>query len=153
MHICYYIVIHFILYYLAPKGLKLVEVNLKSITVVWQPIPNGSPSGYRIRYSKSGSGDYDSLDVKSDQTQAEITNLEENTEYEIRVTGLFRDGKSEGSYTDKIEAKTLTQSGKSTLKTNFFQLKIQCTVEPQLSRPQLHRFYDYLELLLRSLFL
>lgn len=137
MHIWYYIVIHFILYYLAPKGLKLVDVNLKSITVAWQPIPNDSPSGYRIRYSKSGSDDYDSLDVKSDQTQAEITNLEENTEYEIRVTGLFRDGKSEGSYTDKIEAKTLTQSGKSTLKTNFFQLKIQCTVEPQLSRPQL----------------
>lgn len=99
-----------------------MKTNFTSVIVAWRSIPgsdgNIALSGYRIKYAKSDSGDYASIETKSNQTQVELTNLEENTEYDIRVAGLFEDGMREGLYSDKIAAKTLKQSSKFTL--NFF---------------------------------
>lgn len=94
----------------APTGLHLVERSSTSITIKWQPLPVGDLynilSGYRIKYTKSGSGDYASIDIKkSDQIQCEITNLEKSTTYEIWVARLYLSG-STGPYSQEIKATT-----------------------------------------------
>lgn len=97
------------MYLTAPKGLKMVKLSKTSIRVSWNPIPDSdgrSVSGYRIKYAKSNSGDYDEMEVKSDQTEVEITGLEANTEYKIQVAGLHSDGKRNGPYTDQLEVRT-----------------------------------------------
>ena len=91
----------------------MVEESLTSITVSWNPVPNsaifGPPTGYKIKYAKSGSDDYVSLDVKFNQTQAIIANLERNTEYKISIAGLYMSGKL-GQYSEEVEAKTKMSS-------------------------------------------
>ena len=94
----------------APTGLHLVERSSTSITIKWQPLPVGDLhnilSGYRIKYTKSGSDDYASIDIKkSDQIQCEITNLEKSTTYEILVARLYLSG-STGPYSQEIKATT-----------------------------------------------
>lgn len=69
---------------------------------------DGGVSGYRIRYAKSCSDDYDSIDVNSDQIETKITALEANTVYRIQVAGLFQEGKLVGPYSDSIEGKTVS---------------------------------------------
>lgn len=98
----------------APEGLNVVKTNFTSISVEWQPLPQsnilGTVSGYRIKYAISHSAVYASMDLKSDQTQAIISNLEGNTEYKIKVAGLYNERQEEGPYSDKIDAKTSKQS-------------------------------------------
>ena len=89
--------------------MHVMKTGLTSIIIQWQPIlvSGGYDAvlGYRILY-KSGSGDYASMDVGSNQTEAEIRNLETNSMYTIRVAGLYTDG-NPGNYSEEKEAKTL----------------------------------------------
>ena len=93
----------------------MVKANLMSVTVRWNPITqsnrSGSLLGYRILYAKSGSFDYANLDINSDQEQADLNNLEESTEYQICIAGMFTNG-TIGQYSDIIKAKTLEPSSK-----------------------------------------
>ena len=109
------------LHCLAPEGLNVVKTNFTSISVEWQPLPQsnilGTVSGYRIKYAISHSAVYASMDLKSDQTQAIISNLKGNTEYKIKVAGLYNERQEEGPYSDKIDAKT---SSKFILKSTVY---------------------------------
>lgn len=103
-----------ILYHSAPTGLKVVKRSFTSIIVQWNPISDsdrpGSLLGYKIRHTKTSSDDYAFMEVNSDKTQVLISSLEEYTEYQIWVAGLFDEGI--GSYSDKIVAKTKKISSK-----------------------------------------
>lgn len=96
-----------------------MDASSTSITVRWNPIVHesnkyGSLTGYRIKYAKSGSDDSSNIDIKADQTQAEISNLEESTEYKVSVAGLYKSGMT-GQYSEEVEAKTLKASSEFVL--------------------------------------
>lgn len=97
----------------APEGLQLVEKSLTSIIVKWKPIPvnltNGHLSGYKIKYKKIFSMAYSYLVWNSDSlTQANISDLEESTVYEIYVAGFTEAGT--GPYSERLRA--ITGGGK-----------------------------------------
>lgn len=104
------------MHHLAPTGLKAVKTSFTSITVEWDPISDSdrrdSLLGYRIRYAKSGTDDYAFMEVMSRKTEVLISSLKENTEYNICVAGLFNEGIKQGSYSDKIVAKTEKETSK-----------------------------------------
>lgn len=71
----------------------MVTSGFTSITVKWQPLssPPGqvSVSEYRVKYKKHGGSKYNYFKVDQAQSEAEITGLERNTAYEIRVAGYY----------------------------------------------------------------
>lgn len=69
----------------------MVTNGFTSITVKWQPLssPPGQVSEYRIKYKKHGGSKYNYFKVDQAQSEAEITGLERNTAYEIRVAGYY----------------------------------------------------------------
>lgn len=76
------------------------------MTVVWQSVV-GEVLGYKIRYKKAGSGQYKYIELLGgweSQHQGKVTNLEENTSYEIQVAGYTEDGI--GPYSDRIMERT-----------------------------------------------
>lgn len=95
----------------APTNLRLLKKGLDSITVVWRPII-GQVSGYTIKYKEAGNGIYAyvNIDVSlgKSQWQGKITDLKENTAYEIQVAGYSEDGT--GPYSEQIIE--TTKSGK-----------------------------------------
>ena len=109
-------IISHILHHLAPTGLKTVKTSFTSIIVEWDPISDSdkhdSLLGYRIRYAKSGTDDYAFMEVMSDKTEVSISSLMENTEYNICVAGLFKEGIKLGSYSDIIVVKTEKETSK-----------------------------------------
>lgn len=100
---------------LAPTGLSVIDTSFTSIIVRWNPLPNSdgpdSLLGFRIRYAKTGSDDYTSIDIKSSQIQTVITNLEGSTTYKIQVAGLYTKGRI-GPYSIQIEVMTSNPSSK-----------------------------------------
>lgn len=99
----------------------MVKKSFTSIIVQWNPISASdrpdSLLGYKIRHAKSSSDDFAFMEVKSDKTEVSISSLQENTEYEICVAGLFDEGI--GSYSDKIVAKTKKRSSKLLCKAHW----------------------------------
>lgn len=104
----------------------MVKKSSTSITVKWDAIPGSFSfdplSGYKIRYRKSGSDNYASMDVRSDQTQAKITNLKSRTTYKICVAGFYTSGK-EGPYSEEINAETPKITSTYMLSINIFIFK------------------------------
>ena len=93
----------------APEGLQLVEKSSTSIIVKWKPIPanltNGHLSGYKIKYKKVFSMAYSYLTWNSDSlTQANISDLEKTTMYEVYVAGFTEAGT--GPYSARLRAIT-----------------------------------------------
>ena len=91
----------------APTNLQVLEKGSTSITLTWKAII-GQVSGYKIRYKKEGNGPYAFVYVGvshwQSQWQANITDLEKNTAYEIQVAGYTEDGI--GPYSGGIIEKT-----------------------------------------------
>lgn len=98
----------------APEGLQLVEKSSTSIIVKWKPIPanltNGHLSGYKIKYKKIFSIAFSYLTRNSAPlTQANISDLEKSTMYEIYVAGFTEAGT--GPYSERL--REITDRGKS----------------------------------------
>ena len=93
----------------APEGLQLVEKSSTSIIVKWKPIPanltNGHLSGYKIKYKKIFSLAFSYLTRNSAPlVQANISDLEKSTMYEIYVAGFTEAGT--GPYSSRFRAMT-----------------------------------------------
>ena len=64
-------------------------------------------SGYKIKFKKAGNGQYEYKEIRSEfafQSQGEISDLVENTLYQIQVAGYTEDGV--GPYSEMILEKT-----------------------------------------------
>lgn len=87
----------------------MVTKGLTSITFKWlHPISQqGQLTGYKIKYRKRSDGKYNYLNIERYQSQAELTDLAKNTEYEIRVAGIFT-LQGVGPYSKELIEKTKT---------------------------------------------
>ena len=75
----------------APTGVNVKEVKSTAIKITWQPLAGAS--GYIISYNKTGSGSngQNKQVVDNNTTHYDLTDLEENTSYDINVEGYTED--------------------------------------------------------------
>ena len=87
----------------------MVKKGLTSITFKWlQPISQqGQLTGYKIKYRKRIDGKYNYLYTERFESQAELTDLAKNTEYEISVAGIFT-VHGVGPYSEELIEQTKT---------------------------------------------